>query len=119
MVDKWVALNTFWNSFGLKAYDAYTVPDDAQMPYITYEASIGDFDDKISLFASLWYYSTSWVDIDAKSESISALIGGGIGVPYDGGRLWVTKGTPFAQRMDEPGSDYTRRMLMSIEVEFQ
>lgn len=119
MTDKWVALNTFWNSFGLKAYDVYTVPDNAQMPYITYEASIGDLDEKIPLLASLWYYSTSWVDIDEKSESISNLIGSGMGVPYNGGRLWVTKGAPFAQRMDEPGSDFTRRIIMNIEVEFQ
>lgn len=119
MADRWTALNTFWNSFGLTAYDENTVPDGAQMPYITYEASVSNFDETIPLTASLWYYSTSWSEISRKAEEINDEIGGGIGVPYIGGRLWVVKDAPFAQRMDEPGSDYTRRMVMRIKVEFQ
>lgn len=119
MGDKWNALDTFWNGFSVPAYDENTVPDGASMPYITYEASIGSLEDKITLLASIWYYSTSWADISAKAKEIEEYIGGGVGVRYDSGRMWVTKGFVFAQRMNEPGSDLTRRIVLNIEVEFQ
>ena len=36
-MDKAQALHSFWSGFGLTAYDENTVPDGAQLPYITYE----------------------------------------------------------------------------------
>ena len=35
-MDKSQAVHDFWSSFGLTAYDENAVPDNAQMPYITY-----------------------------------------------------------------------------------
>lgn len=119
MADKWNALQNFWSSFGLPAYDENIVPDNASMPYITYEASIGSFNEKITLLASVWYYSTSWAEISQKVNEIENYIGGGVGVKYNSGRMWVTKGFVFAQRMSEPGSNLTRRIVLNIEVEFQ
>ena len=118
-MDKWNALDTFWNSFGIPAYDENTVPDSAVMPYITYESGIGSLGDKLNLNASIWYYSSSWAGASQKANEIENFIGGGSGVMYDGGRMWVTKGFTFAQRMNEPGSDLTRRILLQIEVEYQ
>lgn len=118
-MDKWQALDTFWNSFGLPAYDATTVPQSAQMPYITYEASISDIDTKIALSASLWYNSTTWLPISQKAQDIEEKIGGGYGVPYTGGRLWVTKARAFAQRLADVDNPATRRIVLQVEVEFQ
>lgn len=119
MSDKWVALNTFWNSFEIPAYDEHTVPDGSQLPYITYEAATADLDEKIPLTASIWYKSNSWAEISRKAEEISYYIGGGAGVLYDGGRMWVTKERPFAQRMEEPDDRLIRRIIINIAVEFQ
>lgn len=119
MADKWTALHTFFNSFGITAYDENTVPDGAEPPYITYEASITSFDEKIPLTASLWYRSTSWEAISKKADEIGEAIGGGYGVPYDGGRLWVTKASTFAQRMAEPSDYNIRRIVLQIGVEYQ
>lgn len=117
-MDKWQAVNKFWNSFDLIAYDENSVPDDAVMPYITYNASIGSLNDPLFLSASLWYYTSSWVEISQKAEEISNYIGSGAGVPYDDGRLWITQGTPFAQRMSEPGSNFAKRIVLQINAEF-
>ena len=119
MADKWSALNTLWNGFGLKAYDENTVPEDAKMPYITYEASTAGLDEKVFLSASLWYKSNSWAEISRKSEEISDQIGGGIGVMYDNGRLWVTKASPFAMRLEEPSDSLIRRIVLQIGAEYQ
>ena len=122
MADKWTAIHTLWSSFGLTAYDEQTVPNDAPLPYITYEAQTADFDEKVYMTASLWYRSTSWADISQKAEAISNLIGDGYKVPYDNGRMWVTKAVPFAQRMSamsEPSDEHVRRIVLQIAAEFQ
>ena len=83
-MDEWSALNAFWNSFSIPAYDENTVPDDVEMPYITYEASIGGFDDSILLSASLYYRSQSWREISQKAKEIWQNINSGHGVGYHG-----------------------------------
>ena len=119
MADKWTALHTFFNSFGVTAYDENTVPEGVAFPYITYEASTAGLNEKIPLNASLWYRSNSWADISQKAEEISETIGGGYGVLYDNGRLWITKEVPFAQRMDDPSDTLIRRIVLLIGVEYQ
>ena len=37
--NKWQTLQAFFEGFGRTAYDENTVPDDAALPYLTYEAS--------------------------------------------------------------------------------
>jgi hypothetical protein len=118
-MDKWQALHTFWSGFGLVAYDENTVPDYAELPYITYSASIGELDEKVYLTASIWYRSNSWAEVSQKAEGIGDLIGGGYGVPYSGGRLWITKTVPFAQRMSEETDLQIRRILLQVNAEFQ
>lgn len=118
-MDKWQAIHSLWSSFGLTAYDENTVPESATLPFITYAASVADFDEIVSLTASIWYRSNSWTEISQKAEEISDYIGGGHGVSYDGGRLWITKATPFAQRMDEPSDPEIRRIVLQVTGEFQ
>ena len=118
-MNKVQALNTFWSSFGLKAYDETSVPDDAVLPYITYESSMDDFDHKIALTASLWYRSFSWESIELKQLDIANSIGkGGVIVPYDNGSVWIAKGNPWAQRMSDTSDDAIRRIVLNVEVEF-
>lgn len=117
-MDKIQALTSFWNGFNLTAYDESTVPDTADLPYITFSVSDDDFDHPVSLTASIWYRSKRWDEITNKFKEISEKIGrGGIMVQYDGGALWVKRGTPFGQRVSDP-DDSIRRILINVEVEF-
>lgn len=117
-MDKEQALNSFWNGFDLVAYDESSVPDEAELPYITYSVGVDEFLYPVSLTASIWYRSTSWGPITNKLNQISNVIGkGGKMVPYEGGSIWIKKGSPFAQRMtDEDNS--IRRIFINIEAEF-
>ena len=118
-MDKLQALNQFWNSFGIPAYDQYSVPDDAKMPYITYETVYDDFDHPVSVTASVWYRDVSWAAVTLKVDEIEERISrGGCTVPYDDGAFWVIKGTPWAQRMDDPADDMIRRIVLNIMIEF-
>lgn len=118
-MDKIQSLHSFWSGFGLKAYDETSVPDDAKLPYITYETSSDDFGNTLLQSASLWYYSSSWAAITNKEQEIADFIGrGGRMIAYDGGALWLNKATPWAQRMADPGDDMIRRIVLSVMVEF-
>lgn len=119
-MDKAQALQNFWESFGIPAYEQTTVPDTATMPYITYSVSTDSLDNVVNMYASLWYHSTSWKDISEKTEQIARYIVGmnPPSIKFDGGRLYITKGTPFAQRMEEPNDDMIRRMYLNIQAEY-
>lgn len=114
------AIQEFWESFGLTAYDETTVPDDAPFPYITYQVHTGSIGDLCIVNTSLWYRSYSWKEISEKTEEISEAIAKMYppSIKIDGGRLYITKGTPFAQRMGDASDDAIRRMLLSINYEF-
>lgn len=112
------ALNVFWSKFGLDAYDETAVPDNAPLPYITYEAVIDSFNNTVMGTASLWYYDTSLADVSEKAMEISSYIGlGGTVISYDDGALWVKKSTPFAQRMADP-NDMIKRIVLNIQYEY-
>lgn len=112
-------LQAFWGSFGLPAYNEQTVPDDAQLPYITYEASEDFFGSTIAQTASLWYYGPSWVDIMAKKKEVADRIGrGGIMISCDEGAFWLKRGEPWAQPMTDLSDDMIRRIVLNLEVDF-
>ena len=120
-MDKFQALQTFWSSFGIDAYDESTVPTGdfrPELPYITYSVEVSDFYRPVYLNASIWYYGASWSAITTKLSEVSSAIGlGGKILPVDGGGLWIKRGFPFAQRMSDP-DDMVRRIYLNIEAEF-
>ena len=116
---KAAAIYQFWNSFGLKAYEENTVPDDAAFPYITYQLATDNFDREIQLTASIWYRSESWTAINAKTEEISQKISrGGKVIPCDGGAIWLKRGQPFAQSMGDESDNLIKRKYLNITAEF-
>ena len=116
------AIQQFWASFGLRAYDAYTVPTGEhapEPPYITYTVQTDSLGAILTLTGSLWYRSSSWKDISDKADEIAEYIGYGYKkIEVDGGYLWITKGQPFAQRMSEPEDDMIRRIYIMLNAEF-
>ena len=120
-MDKFQAIDNFWNGFNLPAYDGQDVPDDAVMPYITYEATTDSIGNPLLQSASLWYRSNSWKDISQKAEEIEKRIGefGFVTIRLDSprGYLKITKGTPFAQRMRDE-DEQVKRIYININAEF-
>lgn len=119
-MDKWQAQDTFWNSFGLPAYDENTMLDEEPAyPYLTYEAQDGAIDQTLSLSASLWYRSTSWREISLKADEIHAAVKHGVIIRVNGGFLWIKspEGAPFAQRMTSGGDEDVKRMYITLSAE--
>lgn len=117
MDDKWQAIHKFWSGFGLTAYDENSVPDDAEFPYITYSAAVGDFEQVLVLTGSIWYRSTSWAGISQMQTLISRMTSPYKVLPVDGGYLYASKGEPFAQRMGDE-DDSIKRIYLVFNAEF-
>lgn len=115
---KAAAIYKFWARF-LTAYEENSVPEDAELPYITYQLVTSSFDEDVQMTASLWYRNTSWVNANAKAEEISQTIGrGGIFLDCDNGKIWLKRGTPFAQNMGDESDNLIKRKYLNITAEF-
>lgn len=119
-MNKAQAIHKFWSGFGLPAYDENSVPDNAVMPYITYGVSTGALDDTIMLTGSLWYRSASWQGVSLKADEIARAVGkNGYKISVlDNGYLWITQGSPFAQRMSDQSDNMIRRIYLVLNAEF-
>ena len=117
-MNKWQALHSFWNSFGIPAYDSSTVPDNPGTFYITYNAVTDSLDRALPMSADIWKRdTTSWSDISQKAEQISDDLKTVKAIPLDIGYLYITRGQPFAQRMQEE-NDTVRRIYINIMAEY-
>ena len=113
------ALYSFWSSFKISAYEENSVPTGADFPYITYQIVTDSFGGSIAMSASVWYRSTSLVNISNKTEEISTAIGrGGKLLMYDGGAIWLKRGTPFVTTMGDNSDDKITRNLLNITAEY-
>lgn len=118
-MDKAQALHQFWNSFGVEAHDENTVPDNATKPYITYNVVEDSLGSVVSLHADLWYRDVSWKGVTDLSKAIAKRIkeGSYVAIPFDGGYIYMSGGTPFAQRIADPDSDI-KRIYINVQAEY-
>ena len=111
------AVHSFWSSFGLTAYDENSVPDNAQLPYITYNLSYDAFENEVAMSGSVWFHSTSWTAITAVADSIyNELKHGGKVIKTNAGYIWIKRGSPFYQRVSE--EDNVKRIYINISCQY-
>lgn len=119
-MNKSQALDKFWNSFGIPAYDENTVPDNSGERYITYSVSTGRIEDVINLTGKIWEKNTtSWKFVEDKASEIAYELAtmDPPTIAIDNGRLYLTMGTPFSQRLSDPDS-MARGVYINIQAEF-
>ena len=117
------ALYQFFSSFGIEAYEETLVPtgDEApKFPYLTYQLVTDSFENEVQIPVSLFYYSeASLLALNEKTEEISKRIGrGGVMLDCDGGKIWLKRGSPFAQTMSDDAEKTIKRKYINITAEF-
>ena len=117
MTNTATTLYTFWNSFQIPAYPEYNIPDDASMPYITYELVEPEWRNQIVAYARVWYRDTSYVSITRKLDEISNRIGEGLLLPSGDGYILLFKDTQFIQFQPYEVDDDVKIAYLSMIME--
>ena len=105
------ALKTFYSGFKLKAYSENDVPDDAELPYITYSVVTPGYGNAATHQARVWYRNTTPVDAYRKADEIVAAIGDG--VMLDGG-VCLRPGDPLMQK--QPTEDTLQVVYINLQI---
>lgn len=113
------ALHTFFSSFGLDAYTSSSVPEDVILPYLTYDFVSDSFDKEVSINVNLWFHTESEAIPNAKAQEIADYIGlGGRVVLYDGGAVWIKRGSPWCQSLHDDTAPQIKRRYLNITLEY-
>lgn len=109
-----------WFSRFLPAYPTSNVPKDAVFPWMTYELVTGAWGDgENAITVNLWYYTESEAVPNAKAQEIADAIGmGGVMVPYDGGAMWIKRGSPWCQSIAQDDDINIKRRYLNVTVEY-
>lgn len=130
-MNKEQAYNAFWSEFGVLAFEENSVPDDkiiedlikagvakAKYPYIAYQVIVDDLGHPVYPTASIYDRSNSWERSDLLANAISERIQKMNTIRLDDGRMFITKGSPFAQHQLESADLNIRRVILNLGVEF-
>lgn len=119
-MNKDAAIHAFFNSFGLTAFPAVSVPSSGEempaFPYMTYSVNTDSGLESVMANASVYYRTEGWAAINAKVREIAQAIGEGSVLECDEGGIIIRKGTPWAQPMEEPSDDMVKRKLLTFNV---
>ena len=104
MRDTAAALYGFFSRFNIPAYVEQTVPDNAALPYITYELREPEAGQNTSLKVRVWYEGTGFAAVVDKVDEIKRALGRGASLHVDNGAVWLWPDTNFCQfqPQDEP-----------------
>lgn len=116
---KGAALQAFFSQF-MDAYAASSVPDDVVFPYLTYELTTSAWDGgEVGLTVNLWFYTTGEAVPNAKAQEISDAIGyGGVTLPCDGGFIWLKRGSPWCQNLQDDTDKNIKRRYINVTAEY-
>ena len=116
---KGAALQAFFSQF-MDAYAASAVPDDVTFPYLTYELITSAWDGgEVGLTVNLWFYTTSEAVPNAKAQELSYAIGyGGVTLPCDGGFIWLKRGSPWCQNLQDDTDPNIKRRYINVTAEY-
>lgn len=129
-MNKQQAYNSFWGSFGVLAFEENSAPtfDEVKtiaksmnLPtdiYIAYQVIIDDLGHPVYPTASIYSRSTSWEKADTLANVISRRIQEMNTIKLDNGRMFITKGSPFAQHQLESEDLNIRRVILNLGIEF-
>jgi len=113
-----LALYRFFSGFGIPAYVTDNIPDNAQMPYITYDLLEPIPFTRGVLNASVWYRDTGYAAISAKVDEIAAAIDSGVSLRTSSGalHLYRERGGAWCKMRNDPNRETKRAYLSMIII---
>ena len=116
---KGAALQAFFGGI-MTAYAASAVPDDATLPYLTYDLITSAWgDSEVGLTVNMWFRTTSEKEPNAAVDKLSKAIGlGGVQLPCDDGIIWLKRGSPWAQSLTDETDKTIKRRYINVTAEY-
>lgn len=117
---KAAALQSFFSGFGIPAYPSSSVPEDAVFPWLTYDLAVDAWESgEVGLTVNLWYYTASEKVPNDKALEISRAIGiGGRVLPCDDGYVWIKRGSPWCQSLQDDTDKNIKRRYINVSAEY-
>lgn len=116
MLETAKALYDFWNSFGIPAYVENNIPEEAELPYITYRLVKPDAMYQSAYYARIWYHDTSFTGILTKAQEIEETIAGGYSIPLSYGNIVLYKEDEFIQ-LEDSEEDELKIVYLNMIIE--
>ena len=116
---KGAALQSFFDGI-MTSYAASAVPDDATLPYLTYELITNAWDGgEVGLAVNMWFRTTSEKEPNAAVDKLSKAIGlGGVFLHCDDGVIWLKRGSPWAQSLADETDKTIKRRYINVTAEY-
>lgn len=124
------ALYNWWQQFSIPFYPTTalppavndtSVPENERLtfPYGTYEPIFGYNGDITYSSVNIYDLTESEARINGYAAEIGEVIGmGGTIIKCDEGAMWIKRGSPFMQGINDPDNSNIKRRLISIAIEF-
>ena len=116
---KGAALQSFFDGI-ITYYDASAVPDDATLPYLTYDLITSAWNGgEVGLTVNMWFRTTSEKEPNAAVDKLSKAIGlGGVFLHCDDGVIWLKRGSPWAQSLTDATDKTIKRRYINVTAEY-
>ena len=116
---KGAALQSFFECI-MTSYAASAVPDNATLPYLTYELITSAWDGgEVGLTVNMWFRTTSEKDPNAAVDKLSKAIGlGGVFLHCDDGVIWLKRGSPWAPSLPDATDKTIKRRYINVTAEY-
>ena len=116
---KGAALQSFFDSI-MTSYAASSVPDDATLPYLTYELITSAWNGgEVGLTVNMWFRTTSEKEPNAAVDRLSKAIGlGGVFLHCDDGVIWLKRGSPWSQSLKDATDKTIKRRYINVTAEY-
>ena len=106
-------LKSFFGGFGIPAYTLDSVPENVELPYITYQLVEPEWNEQANMYCQVWYKRNNLGSLLAKADQIAAAIGTGVVFDQPGGYLAIYPSTPLMQTLTD---DYAQSVYMNLAI---
>lgn len=115
MISTATALYQYLSGFGIPAYNNQAVPEEAELPYLTYPLTEPEWSSPATFYVTVYYRDkTSNRAALAKADEIVAAIGSGVRIPCDGGYVVLYPQSPLIQAL--PPDNDVRGAYINLQI---
>lgn len=120
------AYNKFFNEIcqafqedNVKMFDSAGKEVPVSFPYLTYQVVDTNNHESALVQVNIWSKSSSYVELATLTDELDDRIGEGSIINMSGGRgtIYLTKGSPFSQNVNDPEEGNIKRKLINLEVQ--